>query len=83
MKKFSQTLYDFNIEVNKVWGNANFGSLTKTQVVRNGILKCASGYSQGHTSETILIELGLITSKYKLTRKGKFWLWELWHDTDL
>jgi hypothetical protein len=64
-------------EIDAVWGNSNFGSMTRENVVRFGLLKCASGYYQGHTSKCILKELGLITDKtYKLTKRGKFCLWE-------
>lgn len=64
-------------EIDAVWGNSNFGSMTRENVVRFGLLKCACGYYQGHTSKSILIELGLITEKtYQLTRRGKYCLWE-------
>lgn len=69
-------------EMAELWGFADFGKITKTHVIKNGLLKCASGYSQGHTSETILKELKMINNKYKLTKKGQFWLWKLCHDTD-
>lgn len=64
-------------EIDKVWGNAHFGeSLTRMDVVRLGVLKCASGYHQGHTSKTIITELGLITQGYRLTARGRACLWK-------
>ena len=63
-------------ELAKVFAFANFGSMTHREVVRLGVLKCASGFHQGHTSRTILVQLGLITDKYRLTQKGKEYLWE-------
>lgn len=63
-------------EIDTVWGNSNFGSMSKMDVVKFGLLKCASGYYQGYTSKGILKDLGLITETYKLTRRGKFCLWE-------
>jgi hypothetical protein len=63
-------------EINSVWGNANFGSCDKFDVVKYGLLKCASGYYQGHTSKMILMELNLISEDYKPTTRGKFCLWE-------
>lgn len=62
-------------EIERVHANANFGGMGKRQVVNQGVLKCASGYSQGHTSMTICKEHGLITDKYRLTKKGKQYLW--------
>lgn len=66
-------------EIEAVWGNANFGSMSKEDVVKFGLLKCASGYYQGYTSNAILKELGLIIhdeKKYKLTRRGQYCLYE-------
>ena len=64
-------------EIDTVWGKADFGGmLTKDEVVRFGLLKCASGYYQGHTSRRILKELKLITDKYNLTKRGRYCLYE-------
>ncbi len=63
-------------EIERVHGYANFGDTTKRDVVRLGVLKCASGYYQGSTSRRICEEHGLITKKYELTPKGKAYLWE-------
>lgn len=62
-------------EIERVHANANFGGMDKRTVVDQGVLKCASGYHQGYTSTEILKEHGLITDKYKLTKKGQKYLW--------
>ncbi|MCP4392834.1 MAG: hypothetical protein GY804_00970 [Alphaproteobacteria bacterium] len=62
------------------WGNANFGGIPKRKIVKYGLLKCAVGYHQGHTSKSILIELGLITEKYRITKKGREYLWLVFND---
>jgi len=65
-------------EIERVHGNANFGpTFTKRGVVNLAVLKCASGWYQGHTSASIAIEHGLITdhNDYKLTAKGRSYLW--------
>lgn len=67
-------------EIIKVHANANFGSMDKRDVVNLGVLKCASGYNQGHTSRMIIQEHGLITPKYRLTAKGRSYLWEAFGD---
>ena len=63
-------------EIDAVWGNSDFGSMSKEDVIRFGLLKCASGYHQGHTSRCILKDLGLISEAYNLTRRGKYCLYE-------
>ena len=62
-------------EIERVHANANFGGMGKREVVNQGILKCASGYYQGHTSTQIIKEHGLIDDEYKLTPKGRMYLW--------
>jgi len=59
-----------------VHANANFGSMAKRDVVDEGVLKYAFGYSTGHTQKQILLEHGLIirTSRNRvgeLSAKGK------------
>lgn len=64
-----------NEQLDKVWGNANFGTISKRKVIANGVLKCASGYYTGHTLKFIMKELGLVNpSKWALTKKGKEYL---------
>jgi hypothetical protein len=62
-------------EIERVHANADFGSMTKRQVVNQGVLKCAAGYYQGHTSTQIITKHGLIDKEYSLTPKGKIYLW--------
>lgn len=62
-------------QLDNAWGNANFGKVSKRDLVANTLLKCASGYSTGHTAKCICQQLGLITTKYTLTVKGKEYLW--------
>jgi len=62
-------------EIDAAWGGANFGGMDRRDVVRQGVLKCQAGWHQGHTSMTICQELGLINHKYKVTTKGRLFLW--------
>lgn len=57
-------------ELDDVHGNANFGGTSKRDVIKYGLLKCAFGYYQGHTSTRIITEHKLVTKNYKLTKKG-------------
>jgi len=63
-------------ELNTAWGNANFGDTSKRDVVKNALLKCASGYHTGNTAKCIVAELGLVTTKWTLTKLGKRYLYE-------
>ena len=62
-------------EIERIHGNADFGGISKRDVVNQGVLKCASGYYQGHTSTQIITKHGLITKDYELTAKGRTYLW--------
>lgn len=65
-------------DIERVHANAHFGSMNKRTVVDQAVLKCASGYRQGSTSTAIIKEHGLVTEDYKLTRKGKKYLWAVY-----
>jgi hypothetical protein len=62
-------------ELVTAFGNANFGACSSRDILRYAVLKCVCGYYQGFTSRTIARELGLITEKYNITKKGKNYLW--------
>lgn len=76
MKSPTQIVSD--AEVDRVHANANFGSMTKREVVNQGVLTYAFGYTSGHTMMMIIREHGLITKprgyKASLTAKGKNYL---------
>ena len=65
-------------QLDNAWGNANFGeSVTKRNLVKYTLLKCASGYYTGKTAKSIVEELGLVKeAKWELTKKGKEYLYE-------
>ncbi len=60
----------------KAFENTNFGSTPYREVVRESLLKCASGYTTGRTAKIICMELGLVTAKWTLTKHGKEYLYE-------
>lgn len=59
-------------DLDKVWGNANFGSTDRMAIVRESLLKRACGYHDGHTITCICQELGLITKSLQLTSLGRY-----------
>lgn len=62
-------------DLNVAFGNADFGNISKRDVVRYSLLKYAAGYSTGHTAKCICKELGLITDKEKLSVTGRRYLY--------
>ena len=74
-------------EIDRVHANAKFGSTPKRSVVNNALLKCACGYSNGHTAQTIIAEHGLISSVRRrgttaLTQRGRKYLWAVFGATE-
>ena len=64
-------------QLNTAWGNANFGSVEKRDVIKSTLLKYACGYYSGHTAKSIVCELGLVAkNNLVLTKKGKLYLYE-------
>lgn len=64
-------------DIESVWGNANFGDNTdKRGIVNDTLLKYMGGYSSGQTATCICQELGLLTKKRTLTKKGGRYLYE-------
>lgn len=67
-------------EITRVHGYANFGDMTPRDVIRDGVVKYAMGYTGGHTQLSILIEHALIhkpkpgSYQSTLTKKGRAYL---------
>jgi len=63
-------------ELESVCGYANFGKMSKRDIVKDTLLKCLGGYSTGHTAKVICKELGLVyANKWDLTKKGREYLY--------
>lgn len=68
-----------------VHGNANFGRMSPRDVIDEGILTYAFGYTSGHTMLQILQEHGLLTKRksagydQQLTKKGYEYLRAMFH----
>jgi hypothetical protein len=75
MDKVNELISDERL--NEVFGSANFGSTRKREIVRNTLLKCASGYYTSSTAKAIVIELGLVHPvKWELTKAGQKYLFD-------
>jgi len=75
-KKFKPVTIE---EVEAVWGNANFGpnlNNNKMNVIKGALLKWASEFSTGYTAWRLLVDLGLMTEKKRITWRGRRQLWE-------
>ena len=72
-------------EIERVHANANFGAVPMREVVNQALLKCACGYSNGHTAQTIITEHGLVVATnrrglHALTTRGRKYLWAAFGD---
>lgn len=54
----------------RVFAGTNFGSSNHRELLHVGVLKKACRYHCGHTITVIMFQLGLITTKGALTKKG-------------
>lgn len=68
-------------DIERVHGHANFGpSITKRQVVTEGVIKYSLGFTSGNTQLCILLEHGLVRQpkpgsyRTSLTPKGRAYL---------
>lgn len=66
-----------DMEIKRIHGYAEFGSLSKRGVVNLGVLKAACGRKQDDVSRSIIFDHGLIDDRCELTAKGKCYLWEV------
>lgn len=57
------------------FGDIKFGNMSKREVIKLGTLKCLASWYQGYDSKTICMKLGLINANYKVTAKGRAYLW--------
>ena len=75
-------------EIERVHANANFGDMSKRDVVDDGVLQYVFGYDTGHTQMTILREHGLLRAsrlrsyRADLSAKGKDYLRAMFRGTD-
>lgn len=62
-------------QLDAIWGNANFGSMSKRDVIRETLWKCLGGFCSGYTAKQIVIELKLVyANKWELTKRGRRYL---------
>lgn len=62
-------------ELYAAFTNTNFGHSDFRGLLAQGCIKALAGWHQGHTLTGILQELGLTSSKYKVTDKGRHYIW--------
>lgn len=79
MDKVEEIISDEALD--QAWGNANFGEMSKRDVIKGALLKCVAGYYTGHTAKCILIELKLVyANKWEITKRGGKYLFAAYHD---
>ena len=75
MEEYTQLMIVTDEQLSNVWGNANFGNVSKRDVIKFALLKSNCGYYNGHTAQQIITELGLVGKNNTPTSKGKKYLW--------
>jgi hypothetical protein len=78
MEKVTDIINDSML--NDGFGNADFGNISKRDVIKYALLKYASNFQTGKTANHILKDLGLITTKNELSRRGKQYLFAAFND---
>jgi hypothetical protein len=70
-------------KIAEVWGNSNFGSRTRREVILDCLAQISAGYSTGSTATRICRELGFVCGKLgepKLTKLGNKYLYHATQD---
>ena len=58
-----------------------FGERKPRDLLEQGLLKSVCGYHSGSTLTQIMRNLGLISEKHKITKKGKWFLFAAFNDS--
>lgn len=61
----------------KHFENTNYGRTNYRDILGYGCLSAMAGFPNGHTTQRILINMGLVTGKLNLTKRGREFLF--WH----
>lgn len=72
-------------QVAETFANTNFGPVHPRDMIAETLLKIASGYHSGSTAVACCVELGLMerhkkTNKPSLTKKGGYYLYEVFNN---
>jgi hypothetical protein len=67
-------------EIEKAFTNTNFGNRDHRKLIEQGILKLQGGYISGHTLTVIMRELGLISEKSNVLKKGRRFIFSAFYD---
>lgn len=71
-------------QIEKAFLNTNFGDMDRRVMLTQGILKTIAGYKTGgHTLTNIMKNLGLISDKGTVLKKGKMLLFKAFYKSEL
>ena len=77
MSIFESNVSAFDIE--ESFRGTNFGSADHRTTLEQGVLQIACGYATGGTLFSIMINLGLVTRKSRVTKKGRAFMFAAFH----
>ena len=71
---------DADIEL--AFTDTNFGDVDRRHLLQQGVLKFQANFSSGYTLTTIMKELGLVTPKGRISKKGRRFLFQSFFTQD-
>lgn len=69
-----------DIDLNKEFKGTNFGGANQRDLVKWCLMKMVCGFNDGHTIMCICRDLKLLGKTWKMTKKGKSYLWASFHE---
>jgi hypothetical protein len=77
--QYDQSLVS-DYDIQQAFLGTNFGTPFHRKLLEQGVLKIQAGYRTGHTLRTIMIELGLLTPRDYVTKKGRKFMFSAFLD---
>lgn len=67
-------------QIQDAFQGTSYGGRDHRKLVEQGLLKRNAGYYCGHVLTTIMVQLGLLTEKGRVTKKGHRFLYAAFRD---
>jgi hypothetical protein len=65
----------YNEEIDEAFDGTDFGEIDRRKYLAASILEIQAGYHTGYTITCILQEIGLLSQKKRVTKRGRAFLW--------
>jgi len=67
-------------DIEQAFHGTHFGTVDHRKLLEQGVLKTQAGYRTGYTLRIIMIELGLLTPRDYVTKKGRRFIFDAFQD---